>query len=635
MGARIRGQRWSVRGFLTFACATAVATTCWAQPSELKRLTIEQLMDLDVTTAQRREEPVRVTPAAISVITGDDIRRLGVTTVADALQMIDSIYFSRESNQVWRIGTRGLNGGLSNKLLVMIDGRVLYSPLFTGVFWNVIAYTLDDVDRIEVIRGPGGTLWGANAVNGVVNIVTKHSRQTQGLYARFATGNEDRAVMEARYGGGGRGNDVTWRVYASLADRDNSARVSGVQGVDGRRRAQVGLRVDGGSPRGRNWMFVTDVFQSEEGFLTRRDGEYSELALHGRMSQPLTPGTRLDVQTYYRREYRRAPAQLTHGLDTFDVDATHTTATPRHTLIWGGGIRVDHDDTDRDADAMLRFEPADRTYALSNVFIQDEYALVPGSVFITLGTKYEHNAFSGGALQPNVRARWQIGSEQLLWGAVSRAVRRPTRLDEDLVIDTPPGLRGSPDFQPESVLATEVGYRVHPARYVSVDATGFHHAFDDLRSVELNAGSLIVGNTLEGRTHGIELAANFQPVPWSRTHVSYTWMETEIVRDTGSRDITGGTAEANDPHHLYSIRTSLDLPRRIELDAFLRGTGALPQPPLDGYTELTLRAGWHATRRFEYWMSGQDLLHDRHAELPGAASGYFERAFRVGITVRY
>ena len=596
-------------------------------------------MDIDVTTAQKRNEPVRFTPAAIVVLTNEDLRRAGVTTLADALQLVDGLYFARLNNAGWRIGARGLNGSTPNKLLVMIDGRAVYSSLFTGVFWNVVSYVLEDIERIEIIRGPGAALWGANAVHGVVNIITRHSRDTQGTYALFAVGNEDRAAVEVRHGG--RTGASTWRVYAKVADRDDQRLASGTEAFDARRRGQVGFRIDGGSAQQSNWMLIGDFVHSREGFLERRDGEYTEVALQGRWSQPVSLTTRLDVQSFYRREYRRAPTQLTHAIDLFDVDAQHSgTLGARHNMVWGGGFRVSQDDTY--GNSTLRFEPAQRTYALTSVFAQDEIALMPQRLFAIVGAKYEHNAFSGGEFQPNVRMRLLIGQRQMVWGAASRAVRRPTRLDEDVIVSGADGvvtLIGNPDFQPESVLATELGYRAQLSPALSLDATAFHHDISDLRSLDAPVGGGLpnmLANTLEGRTHGVELAANVQPRAWLRTHVSYTWMDTDIRRSPGSRDVGGGVTEANDPNHLFLLRTAVDLSRTVDFDAMFRASGALPLPALPGYSELNLRLGWRVTPHVELSVSGQDLLHSQHPELPPSASSTeIERAVRFGVALRY
>jgi iron complex outermembrane receptor protein len=611
-----------------------------ASAQDLKRLTIEELMQLDVTSTARRAEPVGTTPAAISVITSDDIRRSGVTTIADALALADGVHVARFNNGSWSISARGFNGSTSNKLLVMVDGRTVYSPLFAGVFWNTVDYVLEDIDRIEVIRGPGATLWGANAVNGVVNIITRHSRDTRGAYLNVSAGNEDHALIEARYGGG-RG-ETTWRLYGKLADRDEQAFSTGGPAGDARRRGQAGFRVDSGSGTATRWALMGNAFHSRDHLPDRPAAEFTDLSLQGRWSASTSARSRVDLQSYYRREYRRVPRQLTHYIDTVDVDAQHAFAAGRrHNLVWGGGFRVNNDNAH--GSAVIRLTPASRTYPLASAFVQDEFAVVPQRTLLTAGIKYEHNVFSGGQLQPNVRARVLLPAGQVLWGAVSHAVRRPTRFDDDIEVLGTGGvvlIRGSDDFEAESLIATEIGYRVQPYAGLSVDATYFSHHFDRLRSQEAPLVGLLpitIGNTLDGQSDGIETGVNLQPVTWWRTHVSYTWMRSRIERDPDSRDVSGGVNERNDPSYLFSVRTAIDLSPDVELDVFVRAVDSLPNPPVPAFGEMNVRLGWRVTPNVELWGAGQDLLHDQHAEFgtPIPRRVEFERGVRVGTTWRF
>jgi iron complex outermembrane receptor protein len=604
---------------------------------ELKRLSIEELMRIDVTTTARRPQPIGATAAAISVITGDDIRRAGVTTIADALRLADGVQVARFNSGTWAISPRGFNANTANKLLVMVDGRTDYSPLYAGVFWNVEDYVLEDIDRIEVIRGPGAVLWGANAVNGVVNIITRHSRDTRGTLLSVASGNEDPLIAEARYGGGT--SSLTWRAYGKFAGRDDQRFADGTAAGDARRRGQIGFRVDGGDAAGTTWLLKADAFHSRDHLIDRAAAEFSNLALQGRWSVPVAR-SRVDVQSYYRREYRRVAEQLTHHIDVFDFDAQHTTTLAgRHEVVWGGGVRVNHDGTH--GSATLAFVPQRRRYPVSSIFAQDDISVVPGRLFLTVGGKYEHNAFSGGEFQPNVRLRYLMPRNQIVWVSAARAIRRPTRFDDDIRVMAPGGIllaQGSPDFRPESLVAVEGGYRIQPSRLFSFDANVFTHRITDLRSQELPPAGLpiVVGNTLEGRARGLEVGVNVQPTEWWRAHVGYTWLDTEIERTLNSRDVGGGVTEANDPKQYVGLRTSFDLPHRIEVDAMVRGVGALPNPVVPAYTELNLRAGWRVTPRAEIWVAGEDLLHDRHPEFGAAAATRteFERAVRLGITLR-
>jgi iron complex outermembrane recepter protein len=608
-----------------------------AAQEELKRLSIEELMRIDVTTTARRPEPIGTTAAAISVITADDIRRAGVTTIADALRLADGVHVARFNNGTWAISPRGFNANTANKLLVMIDGRTVYSPLFAGVFWNMEDYVLEDIDRIEVIRGPGAALWGANAVNGVVNIITRHARDTQGAMLSVASGNEDPFITEARYGGAT--PSLAWRAYGKFAASDEQRLTGGAPAGDDRRRGQIGFRIDGGNSAGTAWLVKGDAFHSRDSLPGRSPGEFTELDLQGRWSMPISR-SRVDIQSYYRREYRRVPQQLTHHIDIFDVDAQQTTRLgARHELVWGAGVRLNHDGTH--GSATLAFVPERRNYPFSNVFAQDDIAVLPGRLFLTVGAKYEHNAFSGGAFQPNVRGRYLMPKNQIVWASVARAIRRPTRFDDDIRVTAPTGfllITGSTAFRPESLVASEIGYRIQPSHLFSFDANVFVHSISDLRSQELppTGPPIVVGNTLAGDVHGVEIGANVQPAQWWRAHVGYTWLHTEIRRSANSRDVGGGTTEANDPDQYVGLRSSFDLPHGVELDAMLRAISALPNPAVPGYAELNLRAGWHVTPRTELWLTGQDLLHTRHPEFGPATPEriVFERSVRVGATLR-
>jgi iron complex outermembrane recepter protein len=498
---------------------------------------------------------------------------------------------------------------------------------------------LGDIERIEVIRGPGAALWGANAVNGVVNIITRSARDTQGGYASLSAGSQDPAIAEARYGGTFAGGPA-WRAYGKFADRDAQALASGASSGDAIRRGQGGFRVDGGSAGATHWLVKGDLLHSQDDLPDRPSGAYSAGALQARWSRPLSPASRLTVQSYYRHEYRRVPLQLTHHVDTLDLDAQHEWTVGRHALMSGGGFRVNADGTDG---GTFRFEPAARTYRVGNVFGQDEITLRPDRLFLTIGAKVEHNAFSGREFQPNVRARLRLAHNQMTWAAMSRAVRRPTRFETDLIIPGPGGitlLQGSDAFEAESLRSLEAGYRVQPLRSLSIDVAAYRNVIHDLRSQEAPVAGIVpitIGNTLIGHAQGVETAVNFQPVARWRTHLTYTWLDTTIERASGSRDISGGVNEADDPHHLFGLRTSLDLPRRIEVDALLRGVSALPNPPVPAFTELSLRVGWAARRNTALWLAGQDLLHDHHPEFgtPTPARVEFERAIRAGISFTF
>jgi iron complex outermembrane recepter protein len=607
-------------------------------PQTLKALSIEQLMNLEITTVDRRVEAVGESVAAVSVITRDDIRRSGVTTIADALRLATGVMVAEANNGSWAVSARGFTATAAGKLLVMIDDVPMNSPLFRGLFWNTIDYALEDIERIEVIRGPVA-LWGANAVNGIVNVITRHSADTPGLAATLSSGTEDHALGEARYGAtvGSR----TWRAYGKVANRDEERFASGGGSNDGRTRGQVGFRLDGGGRDTSRWLVAGDLFHSREGVPDNPDRDFTTALVRGQGTRVLSPTSQIAIRSYYRREYRRAPNSLTHSVDTVAFDLQHSTMwAGRHTLVWGGGAGINVEHTQ--SGPTLGFEPADRNYALSTLFARNEFELA-ARVFVTLGAQIERNAFSGAAVQPSVGARVMLPRNQMVWGAVTRAIRRPTRLDTDVVSMTPTGfvvLRGNPDFRPEDAVATQAGYRVQFGSRLSFDAAVFRHDYSDLRSVEapVRPGApFVIGNTLQGYSQGVETNILLQPVPWLRTEIDYTWLDVNITRAPGSQSIGNVSVEANDPSHVFGWRTSLDLPRNVEADATLRTIGALPDPRVPAYTELGLRLGWHASPRTELFVVGDNLLHRQHPEF-GADVPHrveIERDVRAGVTFRF
>jgi iron complex outermembrane recepter protein len=608
-------------------------------PQDLKAMSIEELMQIDVTLATRQPEPARAVAAAIDVVTGEEIRRSGVTTVADAIALADGVHVARFNNGTWAVSARGFNSNSANKLLVMVDGRTEYTPLYSGVFWNVQDYVLADIDRIEVIRGPGATLWGANAVNGVINIITRHTRDTQGGYVSLGAGNEDPALADFRYGAST--GPIAYRVYGKYAHRDAQIFDNAASSGDARRRGQAGFRIDAAPVGGDTWLLAGHVFQSADDLPDRADAKFQGAAVQAAWSHAFSAVSRLQVQSYYRREYRMVPQQLTHEINTFDVDLQHTfLARRRHSIVWGGAARSNSDSTEG---GTVAFIPASRRYGLLNVFAQDEITLVPNRLFVTAGLKVERNTFSGAEWQPNLRGRLHLTPTQMVWGAISRAVRRPTRLDVDVRAFAPTGavvaIGGGPDYEAENLLASELGYRAQPIAQFALDATVFVHQYDDLRSQELPATGppIMVGNSLEGRSAGVELSATLQPLPAVRLQASYTHLDVEISRSPGSRDIGGGVSEANDPRHQFGLRTSIDLPRRFELDAHLRRIAALPHPVVPSYAELNGRLGWRATDTFELSLAGQDLLHASHPEFGGLTPRRveFQRSVRAQATLRF
>jgi iron complex outermembrane receptor protein len=610
------------------------------QSRDLKRLTIEELSQIDVTMAARRAEPLSETAAAVTVLSQDDLRRSGVTTLPQAMRLAAGVHAAQVFASGWAITARGFNISTANKLLVMIDGRTVYSPVFSGVFWESQDVFLADVDRIEIIRGPGGALWGANAVNGVINVITRSSAETKGLFVRAGGGSESRAYTGLRYGGD-LGNG-TYRVYGQFRAEDDRELVAGGSARDDMQFGQAGFRVD--SQQGAvTWTLQGDSYSARSGLADRSDVRLAGGNLLGRLSRAFSQDSRFQIQLYYDRTFRRVPNQYRGLRDTFDIDAQHQQRFGgRHDVVFGAAARLSRGDDFGDGPGFF-FDPRVRTSWLTSAFVQDEVTVVPKRLFATIGAKIERNDFSGVELQPTGRLRWSLNSRHTVWGAVSRAVRMPTRFDTDLRIVFPPTGRvvvtGSDSFSSENVVSYEAGYRSNPVPRVALNLAAFANRYTDLRSQELPESPglpVVLANGLTARTSGAELAASVQLVPRWQLHGSYTFLTKTFGRDAGSRDVTNGTSEANDPRHLARFRSFIDLSRSMELDAVLTFAGALPQPAVPAFTELNLRFGWHLGDRLEASVLAQNLLHARHEEFAsGTPREYVVRGFHLRLDWRF
>jgi iron complex outermembrane receptor protein len=613
-------------GFLLFVSpALAQTPDTLLPPAELKRLSLEQLMDVEVTSVSRRPERLYTSASAIQIITGEDIRRSGATSVPEALRLAPNLQVAQANASQWAISARGFNNVLANKLLVLIDGRTVYTPLYAGVFWDVQNLPLELVDRIEVVSGPGGTLWGANAVNGVINIITRSAAETQGLSVEGAAGMEIGSGT-VRYGGRS-SSGFAYRVYGLGFGRGSTASLSdGGNAHDSWGLGQGGFRMDWGGGKADAFTLAGDYYDGRPD----PDGGVEVVARGGngigRWKRTLSEGSDLQVQLYYDRTWRDFGNGFTEGLSTYDMDAQHRFQLGRrHEVIWGLGVRLMDHKTENLPE--LAFLPAHRTLQLYSGFVQDEIALVEDRLRLTVGTKLEHNSYTDFEVQPSARLAWTPTARQTVWAAVSRAVRTPSRIDRDFALSLAPGvpLLLGQGLETEKVLATELGWRLQPNERVSLALSTFYNDYDDLRTAEPGPPPfgipITLGNGLEGHTYGAELAGVYQVSDALRLRGGYTFLKKDLTLKPGSADLNGGTAESNDPEHQFLVQTSLDLPRGLELDAVLRWVDALPQPPIHSYAGLDLRLGWHATEHLELAVVGQNLLHDRHTEfIPSSPS---------------
>jgi iron complex outermembrane receptor protein len=621
--------------------------------SPLKGLSIEQLMEIDVTSVSRRSEPVSRAAAAITVLTADDIRRSGANNLPDVLRLATSLEVAQSNGNTWAISSRGFNTTTANKLLVLIDGRSIYTPLYSGVFWDAQDVMLEDIDRIEIIRGPGAALWGANAVNGVINVITRSSRDTAGALVTLGGGTGQEEGFTSFRQGGKLGTETTWRAYGKYSYRDSLDFADGESARDPLRRGQAGFRLDhtmaladgGGQPAAGSSAFTLqgDAYHGLAGqtVVVRADTVLDGANLLGRWSRSYAAGSSSDLQVYYDYTHRDIPEWFEERRHTLDVDYQHRrTIGTRQEVVWGGGYRVTHDEVGNSAG--VAFLPDSVTENLFSAFAQDEIALRP-HLRLTLGTKLEHNHWTGLEVQPSVRLAWTPDDRRTLWGAVSRAVRTPTRYDEDIVFYTAAGtplLTGSNGFEAESMIAYELGYRNQVSPVLAFDAAAYYNDYDHLRSFVPAAGTVFpyhFGNQLRASTRGLELRATAQTAPWWRLIGDYAWFDKSLNLAPASLDPTGGKAEGDDPRSRFSLRSQMDLPHALELDGTLRYVGRLPSPVVPAYTELDLRIGWQANDAFGVSLVGQNLLHDHHPEFgpPTPLREEVQRSFYGKVTWRF
>ncbi|MES1255917.1 MAG: TonB-dependent receptor plug domain-containing protein [Acidobacteriota bacterium] len=609
---------------------------------QLKRLSIEELSDLTVTTAARRMERLSDVAAAVSVIRGDEIRRSGATTLAEAIRLADAVDAAQVYGPGWAISARGFNIATANKLLVRVDGRTVYSPLFSGVFWDVQDLVLADIDRIEVTRGPGGTLWGANAVNGVINIITKRAADSQGAFVTVTAGNETRAVTTARYGGTTTG-EIAYRVYGKFRAESEHVFATGVPAGDGVQFGQAGFRLDSDARQPTFWTLQGDAYVGTEGLYDRGDTRVAGGNLLTRWTKRWSSTSQFQVQAYFDRTARRVQNQYRATRNTVDIDTEQQVQVgARHSVVFGAGFRASRGNDLGDGPGFF-FAPQTLTSTIGSVFGQDEIALMPQRLSLILGAKVERNDFTGFEVQPNMRIRLTPDARQTYWAAVSRAVRMPTRFDTDLRVVNPASgqllITGSDGFVSETVLAWEGGYRVRPTNWVSADVAAFLNSYDHIRSQELRepTGALFtLANGLAAKTSGAEVAVTTSLTSWWQAHASYSYLWERFSKDAGSTDLSNGVNEANDPSHLLSVRTSVDLPGQVEVDLLGRYASRRPQPAVPAYVELTARLGWHPSLRWELSITGQNLLHDRHQEFAaGTPPELFERAVSVRSAWRF
>jgi iron complex outermembrane receptor protein len=577
--------------------------------ADLSQLSIEELGNIEVTSVSKQAQPLSAAAASIYVITNDDIRRLGATTVPEALRLAPNLQVARLDALSYAISARGFNSTeASNKLLVLIDGRSVYSTLHSGVFWDAQNVMMEDIDRIEVVGGPGGTLWGANAVNGVINIITRAPDDTQGALISGSYGNVDQ-TFNARYGGK-LGEDVSYRGYFMGASMGHTRNPNGTNHIDGWERFQGGFKTDWHGERDK----LTLQGDFYNGGLDVVASETSGQSASFNWTHDFSDSSPLQIFGFYDRTHRNQPGILLETVNVYNIELQHGFALgDRHRIVWGGGYRLTSDFYD--VPAPFDIVNARTELSLGNVFIQDEVALGE-TVKLTAGIKLEHHTYTGFEYMPNVRLAWQPTSRALLWASASRAVRTPSRLDRELI--ALPILIPAPDFASETLIAYEAGYRGQFGDQFTLSVSGFYNDYDDLRTTSLLpslTGVLAqLRNGMRGHTYGVEAWAQYSVNDWWRLSGGVTALHKDLKLKPGVVDASNMQAAGNDPEYQVTLRSLMTPMRDVDLDIGLRAVDDLMSPTANAYLEMDLRIGWRVTDNVELSVAGFNLLHDQHAE---------------------
>jgi iron complex outermembrane recepter protein len=606
---------------------------------ELADLSLEQLGDVVITSLSRQDELLSKAPAAIYIISASDIHRSGAHNLPQALRLAPNLQVAQVDARNYAITARGYNSPFANKLLVLIDGRTIYNPLFSGVFWDVQDVVMEDIERIEVISGPGATIWGANAVNGVINIITRSARDSQGALAS-GIGGEHEQYGTLRYGGA-LGGGGYYRVYGKYADADDTQTLARKNAMTGWRRSRTGFRADWEQQRGA--LTVSgDAYQGALHQINTADIRVSGANLLGRLSGKLDDGSDLQLEAIVDHTERNQPLAFVERLDTLQVEAQHSIHLgQRHSVAWGGGYRYAWDHVSNGP--VFGFLPPDLRLHWANLFAQDEIALLP-VLRLTAGLKVEHNNYTGAEYLPSTRLAWTPDSSRLLWASLSRAVRAPSRTDRDFFAPSTPlivagkpffAYGGGPDFQSEVARVAELGYRAQPHPRWSYSISAYYSEYDGLRTLELQpGGTRLFSNMAEGHTRGVELWGRWQVQPRWRLTGGMVLQHVDTRLKPGSHDVGG--IVTNDPNRHWTLRSSYDISDHTQFELSWRYTSQLPSPVVPAYYDADLQWLWRPTPVVALALVGQNLVHARHVEYGAPPNrSLIERSVLLSLTLRF
>lgn len=632
-------------------CLAAGLMTAWLSTSALAeqspdflQVSLDQLADIEVTSVSKKSEKASEAPAAIHVITQEDIRRSGATSIPETLRMVPGISVARAGTSQWAITARGFSDQFANKLLVLMDGRSVYSPIFSGVWWDEQDTPLEDIERIEVIRGPGATLWGANAVNGVINIITKHAKDTNGAMISAGGGTTEKMFGTMRYGAQ-LDEDTHLRVYGKYNEQDAHRNATDTADTNTEwNMGRGGFRLDTSVDNTDTLTLQADVYnghERQEYLLPVPTAPFTNTTLDnqeikggnvlGRWAHTFNKYSEISLQAYFDYTQRDlAVADLTTY--TYDVDFQHQwTLNPYNEVVWGFGYRYLQDYVDNTF--YIDYTPNDFERELFSGFVQDKIRLLPDELYLTLGSKLEHNDFSGMEIQPSAKLSWLVDDSQTLWASVSRAVRSPSRASNDItnpVLHTGTAFvvrEGDPNNDSEKLIAYELGYRIQPESNLAFDVTTFFNDYTDIITERQGAPGLVttgpfapyvavpfvLTNNAKATAFGVELAANWNPTDWWKLAANYSWLEMDIQSSTAGFRVT----EGKNPKQMAHLRSGFDLPYDVQFDQIvyymdeLNPTAAIHIPD---YLRLDLRLGWEPIDGLDLSVVGQNLLDPQHPE---------------------
>lgn len=648
---------------LSFLLLIPAAVSAYSE-TDITALPLESLLELNVTSVSKKAQPITNAAAAVFVITQEDIRRSGVTTIADALRMAPGVQVARIDSNKWAISSRGFNGRFANKLLVLMDGRSLYTPYFIGVYWEMQDTLLEDVDRIEVIRGPGAALWGANAVNGVINIITKSAEDTKGTFVSAGGGSYEKAFASTRVGAKA-GENADVRLYAKHQQRDSFVSDSGTSNNDSWHSTQGGFRLDAHIGKSDTLTLQGDYY---DGRLAETYRLYDHPALSAapyvhdertntevsggnilsRWQRAFSDTNSLSLQMYYdhtERDMLVSPQKF----NTLDFDFQHRFSPgAEQDIVWGAGYRYNQYKLTNTP--TLSFATTNVTNEIFSAFIHDEIALIPSKISMIIGSRFEHNDYSGFSYQPNGRLLWTVTPHNSLWGSVTRAVRSSTKSEQEInyhyrtlepntsinptALPMRLEINGNQNFKSEELLAYEIGYRTEVMSRLSFDAAVYYNVYKKMRVItpetpmpiiDPTSGtnpnllqSFYLSNDMHGRSIGLEVAADWTPLDWWRFQTAYSYQNIEMHLDGSSTDeINKGNAEGDTPQHQVSLRSGLDIGRKVTLDLWLRGVDRLASidgVTIPGYVTMDVRLAWRPIKSLEISIVGQNLLHKQRQE---------------------